>query len=248
MSSLKARNGLLVRKIFVPVALFLRILTQNFCSAEWWTQHKTIPTVEKILALLNMPTHTLKKDEHAEDRAILLWYFDRFLPVAAGKEYYGEDIRYYKRPTEKMNVNGAQKVCVTITSEAFGLLVLENCHDKWINIFEFKKENGSAVDIPTKGDAALPFKAKWTDSKCGRVKFGGWDPKAYAFFEEVKEKIKTFRTNDASNGFDTQNYALKIMREKHNIAQEAPGRKRKRSKKDKQVPVVVTRKITRTDE
>ena len=224
------------------------LLNFLFCSAEWWTEHKTIPTVEKILALLNMPTHMLEKEEHAEDRAILLWYFDRFLPVAAGKEYYGEEIRYYKRPTEKMKVNGADKVCVTITSEAFGLLVLENCHDKWINIFEFKAKNGSAVDIPTKGPEALPFKAKWTDSKCGRVKFGGWDVKAYTFFEEVKEKIKTFRTTDASNGFDTQNYLLQLIRDKHGIVQEAPGRKRKRSKKAPQVLVIVTRKITRADE
>ena len=140
------------------------------------------------------------------------------------------------------------KVCVTVTSEAFGLLVLENCRGKWVNIFELKERDGPSAVVPTKGDEALPFKAKWTDSKCGRVKFGGWDAAAYDYFEATKTRIKHFRTTDSANAFDTQNYALALIREKHGIDAEAPGRKRKRSKKSTTPRQVAPRKITRDDE
>ena len=178
-----------------------------------------------------------------------MWYTDRFLPVAAGKEYFGEDIRYYQRIASQMKINGQEKVCVTVASEAFGLLVLENCRDKWSNIFQFKQDNGQGAPIPTTGDECLPFKAKWTDSKCGRIKFGGWAPEAYVFYEQTKKEIKHFRTTDAANNFDTQEYALRIIREAHNITAVAPGKKRKRgTKKNSEANHAATRKITREEE
>jgi hypothetical protein len=194
-----------------------------------------------------MPTKDLDKDENKKNKALLLWYFDRYLPIAAGKEYYGEDIRYYSRPTSTMNINGAQKVCVTVASEAFGLLVLTNCETKWDNIFDFKTKN-PGQKVPEAGDEALPFKGRWTDSKCGRVAFGGWDEEAFTFFENYKKKVKHFRTTDAANNFDTQDYALKLMRTTKGIEQEAPGKKRKRSKKGTPPKPVAARKITREDE
>ena len=239
------------------LAQILHKLTQNFgrcCfflavyATEWWNKHKNIPSVEDIFSVLKMTTAQLELPTNAVHKALLLWYFDRFLPVAAGKDYYGEDIRHYQRITSKMKVNGAQKVCVTVASEAFGLLVLENCRGKWQNIFYYKETHGQGSAIPTTGDESAAFKARWTDSKCGRIKFGGWAPEAYVYFEEAKEKIKQFRTVDGANGYDTQEYALKIMREEHNITADGPGKKRKRGKKSNAPKQAPPRKITREEE
>ena len=147
-----------------------------------------------------------------------------------------------------MKVNGKDKVCVTVASEAFGLLVLENCREKWRNIFEFKQQHGVGAAIPVTGDESLPFKAKWTDSKCGRIKFGGWDAEAYTFFEDAKVKVKTVRQNDSANNFETQEFALTLLREKHNITATAPGKKRKRSKKNAVANPTAPRRITHEEE
>ena len=140
-----------------------------------------------------------------------------------------------------------KKYWVTVASEAFGLVVLTNCEMKWHNIFEFKVNNPGAK-IPESGDEALPFKGKWTDSKCGRIVFGGWDEEAFTYFEDYKEKVEIFRTTDAANGFDTQNYALSLMRTTKGIEQDAPGKKRKRTKKGTPPKPVAARKITRKEE
>lgn len=196
--------------------------------------------------MLKIPTHKLELPEHSLHKELLLWYVDRFLPVAAGKEYFGEEIRYYQRITSAIKVNGELRVAVTVASEAFGLLVLDNCQQKWQNIFELKEKEGPNAVIPTKGPVyEAKFKAKYTDSKCGRVKFGGWDKAAYAFYEETKGKVKEFRTVDAANAFDTQNYALQIVRKAHEITEDGPNKKRKRSKKSTAPAPVPVRRITR---
>jgi len=231
----------------VSYTKFLPLLTFFRFRAEWWDKYNKIPTVEQVFGVLTMPTNDLEKEENAKSKALLIWYYDRYLPIAAGKEYWQEDIRYYKRPTDKINVNGAQKVCVTVASEAFGLLMLTNCVQKWPRMYQFKIDN-PGEKVPDKGDAAIPYKGRWTDSKCGRVAFGGWAEEAYEFFEAYKEKVKHFWATDAANGYDTQNYALKILRESKGIDRAAPGKKRKRSKKGTPPKPVAPRKITREEE
>ena len=206
-----------------------------------------MPSGEKILQILAMTPEDLDKEENKVNKAAFLWYFDRFLPIAAGKHYWGEEIRYYHLPTDMGNIRGKQKVLVTVTSEAFGLLNLENCQEKWVKMYEYKREHGQDANIPVKGDAAKPFKGKWTDGKCGRVSFGGWHEDAFKAFDHFRDKIKEFRNKDEINNKQMQRYAYKLLREKKGIVQEAP--KPKRQKKNRTVVTTQKkRKITRDEE
>ena len=162
---------------------------------------------------------------------VALWYFDRWLPYAAKKEFYNENIRYYKLFTDKMNVNGQQKVCVTITAEAFALLVLENCHTKWQKIFKYKKEHGKKAAIPAKGDAAKPYRGKWSEPKQGQVKLGGWNEAALVFMSQMEDKLVAIREEDAQNNNIKAKYYLELMRKKHGITDAVPFKKGSRKKK-----------------
>ena len=62
-------------------------------------------------------------------------------------------------------------------------------------MMRLKVANASAK-IPTTGAEAEKFAGKWTNSKVGQVKFGGWHEDAYEKFEENKAWISTFRTTD----------------------------------------------------
>ena len=70
-----------------------------------------------------------------------LWYFDDYMTMIAGSQYWGNDTKTRFLPTDMMDIEGEQKVIVTITSEAFGILLYENCRDKWIEKFKWKDEN-----------------------------------------------------------------------------------------------------------
>lgn len=184
-----------------------------------------IPTVEQILEVYKSSELILDNPDNEKLKNMLLWYMDRYLPIAAGLDYWGENQRLYKLLTDKVNINGKQKVLVTVTNEAFGLLVLENCREKWIEINKFKEMHGEGAKIPEKGEEAEPFKAKWTDSKCGQVKFGGWADEAYERFEELKAALKKIRADDEANDLATQKYVYTWLRTKHGITALAPGRK-----------------------
>ena len=70
-----------------------------------------------------------------------LWYFDDYMTMIAGTQYWGNDVKTRFLPTDMMDLEGERKVIVTITSEAFGFLLYENCRDKWIQIFKWKDQN-----------------------------------------------------------------------------------------------------------
>ena len=96
---------------------------------ELFDKFDKIPTATEIMNIMVMDPKEIEKD--STKKAILNWYFDRWLPVAAGSMFWGTNIRYYHLPVDKEAViPGEQnkKVWVTVSSEAFGFLVLENCH------------------------------------------------------------------------------------------------------------------------
>lgn len=120
---------------------------------------------------------------------------------------------------------------------------------KWTNIAELKKGSESA-QVPVTGDEAARYKAKWTDSKVGQVKFGGWKQDAYDRFEQIKEWIVNFRADQAKKKNPLFKYAKKTIRATNNITANAPGGSKKKTKKRKAVVILEdsARKITRIDE
>ncbi len=91
-------------------------------------------------------------------------------------------------------VAGKMKVLVPVTGEAFGLLIFCNCRGKWISYCEWKDLN-PRVECPKynkKKKETHKYKAKWSDSKTGQVKGGGWDPKAYKKLNDMILLVQTF--------------------------------------------------------
>jgi len=108
------------------------------------------------------------------------------------------------------------------------------------------------MPVPVTGPEAKKYKAKWTNSKVGQVKFGGWKDTAYTRFEEIKTWIVDFRKDQAKNKNPLFAYAKDVIRQTNNITGNAPGAKGsgKKSKKRK-TPVILpdsARKISRIDE
>ena len=75
-------------------------------------------------------------------KKILVWYINRWLPIAVGSEYWDVKYRHFKLMTDTIKMRtGEEKVLCTVTSKAFGLMVYDNCRDKWLNIMNLKKAN-----------------------------------------------------------------------------------------------------------
>lgn len=107
-----------------------------------------LPTCNDILDLLQATPEYLEDPANSRDKKILLWYEDRFLPIAIGLEYWSPKNRHYKLKTDTVTLrNGEEKVLCTIASEAFGLMTYDNCRDKWEEIMKLKAENRGKYKI-----------------------------------------------------------------------------------------------------
>ena len=180
------------------------------------------------------------KPEYAQQYArkiqVLTWYVDEYLPMAAGVQWFGPTIRPYYLPCDTLDIGGGQmKVYVTITSEAFGRLVFENCRDKWVEIFKWRDAQPSSKKRtnPPTYKANKPethkFKAKWSDNNIGQTT--GWSKDAYERMKELMAEIKAFRESDAENDNAKQAFGRALIRSIHGIKddeeEEPPKKKRK---------------------
>jgi hypothetical protein len=224
-----------------------------FYQKVWWTKYKTLPTLQEIQDVLNMSVDALNQPKHKTEKALFLWYYDEWLPAILPREFWRDDIRHYKLLTDTLEIAGKQKVLVTVASEAFGLLMWENCHDKWINYFEYKHKNGEKAPVPNgKHPDAHKHQAKWSDGNSGQVKYGGWKDDAYDFFEKLKQDIKEWRKIEEEHGKPAQKFAFDLMRATHKKKGATPADdKKKPSRKKKTSPLIVEpkrRKLTVDDE
>ena len=146
---------------------------------------------------------------------------DAWLPNVVLPIWWGPTIRVRKLMIDTTDVLGEIKVLMTVTSEGFGLLQFENSRNKWIEIFKWKKINGSRKKAPqcskNKHEETKQFKAKWSESKNGQCSV--WDAVAYSTFNQRKDHIRKFRENDAADGYKRMKFGQTLIKAAREIAQ-----------------------------
>lgn len=219
-----------------------------------------MPTIDEIIHVLSLTKEALEADtdDARVYKALFLWYYDKYLTAAAGKHWWRDDVKHYYLPTDTQDVAGVQKVNVTITSEAFGLLVYENCQQKWLRQLTYKQNYGKNAKFPKgkkdtdlDGKTADYYNAKWSDSNEGQVQFGGWAPAAYDRFEVLKQTVKNLRDEDAKKDKEMQKFALKLIKEDNQVEHATLEEKlasKKRSKRKRAAREPAPKKLTRMDE
>jgi len=211
--------------------------------------------VEQIQDVLDMNVSELEKPEREVQRDLLLWYYDRWLPVAAGKHWWRDEIRFFKLLTDTQDVAGEQKVNCTITSEAFGFLSYENYYQCWQRQMKHKEQHGPDAPLPKSktdededGNKIEHYATKWSNSSTGQVKYGGWDEAACTAFDAHIAWVKNFREAEVTNGKPLQKYALKLIQEKNKKKFDKASGKNNKRKKKKSPPSSKKPRMTRLDE
>ena len=241
----------------------LNFIVPSNLPQEWFDKHKNLPTLEEIEKVweLNPPGEAPsdsatpeEKAKHVEDAAkhekeleLLTWYLDSFLPNAVGLEFWGPNVRPFRLMTDKFDVpgdpSGKKKVLVTITSEAFALVIFANCRDKWVADFKLKAGNKRAK-IPkfNKDDPEThKYQNKWSSSRTGQVQGGGWDYEALQYLNKSIAAIQTWRKAEAERGNDTYKLGQDLIRKAQEltmVGQEPKTKKRKQSAEKAEAEVV----------
>jgi hypothetical protein len=172
---------------------------------EFYGIHGFLPTLEEMMNPWTIPDFGENTTEEeaaklARKEAILLFYVDSFLPAAVGLEHWGPERRPNHLLTDEVEVHmdpsRKKKVMVTVTSEAFGLVVYENCRECWIATWNYKSRFGKAAKIP-KYDKDIPethcYKNKFTNGNTGQVLCGGWSKEGLDKLGIYQKHIQRFR-------------------------------------------------------
>ena len=135
----------------------------------FFTAHFDRQTLPKLDDILSLRPSIIEKEGEMKDNGYV-WYLDNILQLVAGK-------RKWKRDKHNQLVTEA----VSISDEAFGMIVLENNWSRWSNMALNKNTSVSSVSskFTTKG-------------KCNE-NFKGWSYDGQMRFIELAKQIKKDR-------------------------------------------------------
>ncbi len=170
---------------------------------EYYDQNqKTIPTIEDIMkcSLRQIDSDHLKK--------LFCFYTDKLMPTVVGSEAWGKNIRHYTLLSEAtIDDDGEEKQLITASSEAFLVILYENCHSKWIKWLE-KLEKNPKYKFDRKDD---DLKALYSDQDGGQKNLNGWKKAGLKRFLAIRKDIKAARKQameDQATVMETKKQAI----------------------------------------
>jgi hypothetical protein len=156
------------------------------------------------------------KEEYDTKKKVCGWLYDKWLGAScvSGEKHFGLQVRPYNYPDAKVLVDGKERVCITKATQAFGLVMCQNCHKRWENGFKFKAIPGNArVHVPAhhkdKADT-FKYKAKWSDNQ---GQGSGWDPEAYKVFNQRVQEVTDWRNKEKQSGYKRWKKAQEFCKE-----------------------------------
>lgn len=151
-----------------------------------------LPTVEECLDARN-PDNELT-NELVE---VYYWLWLECFPATAHRSYWGKSNYFEVTPSACMPGNSKHRAYVSIASEAYFYLQLENNHTRWTRYHQEKVVKGNDVTA-TMMRSDPRFKARYSQPFNGQEKFRGFSDEGLHRFEELKKIVKTSRAKDLS--------------------------------------------------
>ena len=135
---------------------------------------------------------------------------------------------------ETTNLKGPM---LTVSCEAFGLVLVRNCWDKWVEIVPQKaKDHNWPIPKWNKDDKDTHkyYKTLWSDGRNGQKKGQGWSPEGYEALNQEMDKLTKFRAEQKKEKFAKYLAVLKLVRTTNEVPDgekdpPAKGKKRKRA-------------------
>ena len=189
-----------------------------------------LPTPDQLREILKRKD--LFEDDEGDDgltseakKSGFLWYWDELLPKTAGNGMWGLSQRYYGTISKHTPAGQPKKVCITSPTKTMTLLFYYNGYSKWLYEEKCAKKK---VD-PDKNHPH--FYTKYSDSKAGQNRWGGWGNAGRKMFKELLQEISA--TRRSSEARKAEAWALKALRLANSIEQLEERRANSRCRKRK---------------
>lgn len=122
----------------------------------------------------------LRRAETEREKEASFWFFGEFLSCVVGKRQWIVQKKY--QLISQATMTGSSDKLVTISDEAFALLMYENYKDKWT-----KQGNEQAGQSVPSGKKVI--RGKFTVQNSGTCKYGGWSHAGMKRFNELYDLV-----------------------------------------------------------
>ena len=157
-----------------------------------------IPTPKEFFQLSQRNLSRTTPDQQADQEELFDFYVT-LLSAVAGSATYGEK----QRRTDPISACKTQdgKTAVTISTEAFLVVMYENCYNKWLNMHKWKEVDKNPGSIPkysrVRHAQTQDFMAKFSDTLAGNSQYGGWSREGIEKFNAYIKAFKTLRETNS---------------------------------------------------
>ena len=153
----------------------------------------TLENSEVAENLLSMDRLTkLRRAETQEEIDAGNWFFGEFLECVAGKRGWGKQ-KYFQKISTAVD-RDTNEALVTVSDEAFALLMLENYREKWL--LRYKEACSSAAARRGSMDKNKRIDGKYTSSINGHTEFGGWNKRGIRKFNYYCRLVEQDRLSE----------------------------------------------------
>ena len=139
-------------------------------------QGKELFTIEELCKL--------RRAETEREKEAFFWFFGEFLSCVVGKRQWSAHKKY--QLISQATMTGSSDKLVTISDEAFALLMYENYFDKWTT-----QANATAAGSVQRERKAI--RGKYTVQNSGTCKYGGWSIDGMNRFNDLYALVKEDR-------------------------------------------------------
>ena len=143
----------------------------------------------------------LRQSQTPEEKEAFLWFANSLLECVCGKIAWGSKKKYRSRISDAKYDNTNESI-VTVSDEAFALLIYENYIDKWITRYH---------NPPPPGVKGSKIMGKYTRCSIGYSEYGGWSEEGVLRFNELCSIVVEDRSS--RNAMDSEEWVMLTMRQ-----------------------------------
>jgi hypothetical protein len=130
----------------------------------------------------------MRMSQTAQECNAFLWFYGEFLEAVAGRLTWGKQ-KFHQTVSEAKDFSDSRQSIVSVTDEAFALLMIENYRSKWESHFRSSE----------RGIAKVKVEAKYTSSRLGTTEYGGWSWQGFQRFNQLVKLVEDNRLVPQSN-------------------------------------------------
>jgi len=194
-------NAIVVNRMLNDHRSYCQTAMKEVCIT-WMKDNnkKKLPSNTEFMKILNR--------DPGVDKKLFAWWWDSYMAKAAGSsKIWNKKNKYFGLLSTHAPPGSPKEVYITPSTEAWGLLLIENCRERWPKLMAIKEKNSARITYTKSTPSATKagthhinmstdplFLGTYTNTDSGQRRFGGWSK-----VSSVSQNLSRLTRRDGQN-------------------------------------------------